>query len=268
MKGTDPEPSAWSPLRWWGTIVFVTAAQAGVILWLSERKLIVPRRPDVSSAFQLFPGPPPDSGMAEWLNIDDPTVLARPDSRGFSGPAWMIAPTLRHESRDWTEPHRWLNLPVAGLGASFAEFVRTNFVGPLSLADKPAPRLSEVAFSPVPLPMQSTFRIEGALARRELLTPLEVPSVPHSDILTNTVVRLEVGAAGFTFSSVVLSSSGSKAADRFALDLARSARFKPVPRAGPASPGNPVHLTAGEIIFQWHTLEMPSTNGPAAKPPP
>ena len=74
---------------------------------------------------------------------------------------------------------------------------------------------------------------------------------------------------GFTFSPpVVLSSSGSKTADQRALDLAKAARFKPVARPGPASPGRPPALTWGKLIFQWHTVELSATNSPAAKSPP
>src|SRR6185369_16911410 len=126
---------------------------------------------------------------AELLNIDDPTLFAMPDPRGFSGPAWMRVPTLGHQSRDWTEPERWLTLRVAGLGGAFAELVRTNVVGPRLLADKPAPRLSEVAPSPVPMRRKSTFRITGDLARRDLLAPLEVSSIANTNILTNTVIQ-------------------------------------------------------------------------------
>src|SRR5205814_1308130 len=211
----------------------------------------------------------PGSALAELLNIEDPTLFALPDPRGFSGPAWMSAPALRHQSRDWTEPRRWLSLPMAGMGAAFSEFVRTNVVSPRLLADKPAPRLGQVTAAPVPLREKSTFRIEGDLAGRELVAPLEVPSIPHTDILKNTVVQLGVSPLGFTFSPpVVLSSSGSKTADQRALDLAKAARFKPVARAGPATPGSPSALTWGKLIFQWHTVELSATNSPSAKSPP
>ena len=157
---------------------------------------------------------------------------------------------------------------MAELGATFAQFVRTNVVGPGLLADKPAPRLSEVGFSPVPMPATSTFRIEGDLAKRELLTPLEVLSIPHTNILTNTVVQVCFDRLGFVFSPVQLSGSGSETADERALDLAKSMRFKPVAGTDRALPRNALELTWGTIIFRWTTLEMPSSNSPAARPPP
>jgi len=269
MTANGPDPWAWSRFRWWATISLVMAGQVGVIFLFSERQPARPRRPDFTSSFNLVTDAPSGSAMAELLNIEDPTLFALPDPRGFSGPAWMSAPAMRHQSRDWTEPQRWLSLPVATLGAAFSEFVRTNIVGPRLFADKPAPRLSQMAAAPVPLREKSSFRIEGDLAGRELVAPLEIPSIPHTDILKNTVVQVGVSPLGFTFSPpVVLSSSGSKTADQRALDLAKSARFKPVPRTGPASASGPPALTWGKFIFQWHTVELSATNSPAAQSPP
>ncbi len=268
MNAPASAPLPWSRGRWWGAVFLVTVAQTGLIFWLSERKPIVPRRPDSTTTVQLVAEAPPGRAIAELLNIDDPTLVALPDPRGFSGPAWITAPPLEHQRRDWTEPARSLALPVAELGATFAQFVRTNVVGPGLLADKPAPRLSEVGFSPVPMPATSTFRIEGDLAKRELLTPLEVLSISHTNILTTTVVQVCVDRLGFVFSPVQLSGSGSKTADERALDLAKSMRFKPVAGTNPALPRNPLELTWGTIIFRWITLEMPASNSPAARPPP
>ena len=116
--------------------------------------------------------------------------------------------------------------------------------------------------------MKSTFRIEGDLARRELATPLEIPSFPHGDILTNTVVQVCVGQAGLVFSPVPLSSSGSRTADQTALDLVKAIRFTPVAPSDSSSSSDRTALTWGKIIFQWHTLELAATNGPAVRPPP
>jgi len=125
-----------------------------------------------------------------------------------------------------------------------------------------------VSLSPVPLRGSSLFRIEGDLAGRELLGPLQVPSMINMEILTNTVVQVGVNVAGFPFSVVPLSSSGSKTADQRAIELAKTARFKPLSRSGPTALATPWALTWGKIIFQWHTVEVPATDGPDAKPQP
>jgi len=268
MNAPASMPLAWSRGRWWGLVLLVTVAQVAAISWLSERKILVSRRPDSPTTFHLIADAPPDSAIAQWLNLEDPTLFALPDPRGFSGPAWMTAPTPSHQSRDWTEPQRWLSMPLAELGATLAECVRTNAVGPRLLPDKPAPRLSQVVLSPVPLRAKSAFRIEGDLAGRELLTPLEVPSIAHTDILASTVLEVGVSPSGLVFSAVVLGGSGSKTADQTALDLARTVRFKPLARTGPSSGRDRTALTWGRIIFQWHTAEMPASNRPATGPPP
>jgi hypothetical protein len=65
---------------------------------------------------------------------------------------------------------------------------------------------------------------------------------------------------GQVFSPVLMPpGSGSKSADQLALDIARSARFAPLPRDAGA-------FTIGALVFEWHTVPLPDTNAPAAKP--
>jgi len=269
MNPPGSDSLSWSRGRWWVAVLFVTVVQAGLIFGLSDRKPIVPRPPGFFTTFHLVAEAPSGSAIGEWLSLEDPTLLALPDPRGFSGSAWMIAPRLRHQSQDWTEPPRWLGLPVAGLGVTFAEFIRTNSLGPRLLADKPPPSLSEVALSPLALPATSTIRLEGDLAGREVLTSLEVPPISHTDILTDTVVQVVVDPRGFVFSPpVVIGASGSKTADQLALELVKSIRFKPVAPIRSDAARDASALTWGRIIFQWRTLELPATNRPAAGLPP
>jgi hypothetical protein len=268
MNASESETSTWSRGRWWGAFLLVMAAQVGLIFSLSDRKPLSSRQPDLTTTFHLVVDAPPGSAIAEWMKIGDPALFALPDPRAFSGLAWMTAPALRHQSVDWTEPPRWLTLSVNELGRAFGEFVRTNAVGPRVLADKPAPQLDKVTALPLPLPARSNFRLEGDLAERVLLAPLELPSVSHTEILTDTVVQVCVGPLGVPFSPVPLSSSGSPEADRQALELVKSVRFRPLATGNSTSPRSQAAFTWGKIIFQWHTLEKPATNAPAVGPPP
>ena len=267
MNGSESETLTWSRGRWWGAFLLVMAAQVGLIFSVSDRKPLLSRQADLATTFQLVVEAPPGSAIAEWLTIEDPVLFALPDARAFSGLAWMTAPELRHQSVDWTEPPRWLNLSVNELGRAFVEFVRTNVVGPRVLADKPAAQLDKVTAPTLPLPASSSFRIEGDLATRELLAPLELRPIPHTEILTDTVIRVCVSPLGVPFSPVPLSKSGSPEADRQALELVKSVRFKPLAIGNSTSPRSQAAFTWGKIIFQWHTVEMPATNAPA-KPPP
>jgi TonB family protein len=114
----------------------------------------------------------------------------------------------------------------------------TKFIAPVALVE---PALAQT----------STMRIEGGLARRRLLTPISLQSWPYADVLAPSVVQALVDAKGSVVSVVLLSSSGSEAANQRALELARAARFAP-------SPG----LTIGRLVFNWHTVAPPATNAP------
>ena len=265
MSASESEMLSWSRGRWWGAFLLVMVAQVGLIFSLSDRKVLSSRQADLITTFQLVADAPPGSAIGEWLKIEDPVLFALPDARAFSGLAWMTTPELRHESVDWTEPPRWLTLSVNELGWAFAEFVRTNVVRPRVLADKPAPQLDKVTVPPLPLPAKSSFRLEGDLTERELVVPVELPSVPHNEILTETVVQVCVSPFGVPFSPVPLGSSGSPDADRQALELVKAVRFKPLATGNVDSPRSQAAFTCGNMIFQWHTVEISATNAPAAK---
>jgi hypothetical protein len=241
------------------------AVQVILLIWLSERKQITPRKPESATPFYAVTDAAPDSPVAVLLNLGDPTLFALPHEHGFSGTAWLNVGPLQYRSSDWTEPPRWLTQSEERLGGMFEAFLRTNVAGHRSLAARPLVRPENVPVSPLPIRSRSTCRIEGDLAKRELLTPLDVRSIPHTDILTNTVVQVVVTARGLVFSPVVLSGSGSRIADQHALDLARSARFKPLDGAPSQSPAA---QTWGRIIFEWQTLELSGTNSPAVQSSP
>ena len=113
----------------------------------------------------------------------------------------------------------------------------------------------------------STFHIEGNLAQRRLLTTFNLPSWPSPDILTNSVVQLLVDARGLPLSASLLSRSGSKNADQFALDQANAARFASVVQTGPNRSTNVMDgVTLGEVVFEWHTSSSANTNGVPASP--
>ena len=264
MSASDSEPLSWSQGRWWGAFSLVMAAQVGLIFSLSNRTPLSLRQPDLTTTFHLAIDAPPGGAIAEWSQIEDPALFALPDPRAFSGLAWMTAPALRHVSVDWTEPPRWLTLSVNELGRAFAEFVQTNVAGHRVLADKPLAQLDKVPVQPLPVAARSKFRLEGDLAKRELLAPPDLPSLPHAEILKDTVIQVSVGPLGIPFSPVPLSSSGSPEADRHALEFVRSVRFRPLAGGNSTSLRHQAAFTWGNIIFQWHTLEMPATNAPAA----
>lgn len=259
---TAPEDASvrresWSRLRWGCYVLLAFAAHVGLIFIFGSRKPVTPRAVVNAPRFQLA------SRHNEMLALADPTLFALPHARGFAAAAWEQLPRIEFVPFRWTEPPQVLALPSAHLGSAFIHFAETNVVPPpvLETLPPPQPSFGTTSGRLTSLRQYSRLMRGGDLAQRDWLTPpAPLPSWPANDLLTNSVVRVVVDAEGRVFSAVLLPpGSGSKPADQSALDLARAARFSPLPE-NHASP------TLGFLIFEWHTAPLPETNTPAAKP--
>jgi len=266
MNSATLEPVRWTRRRWLYAVAAVFLLQAGLVFLLGPRPQRLPEPPIFRTAIRMLTDPAVQlDSMAGGM--EDPALLALPSLRGFSGPAWLTFPPLEYQPAEWVEPPHWLPLDSNGLSSTFSRFVATNRISPPLIADKPLPPLPryEPNFPNEPLPTQSRLRIEGDLARRPLLAPIEPPSWPHTEMLSNTTIQASVDAAGFTFSAVLLVGGGLKEADAHALKLVSAARFRPLPRVqrGPDGTGP---MSWGRFVFQWHTLPPPATNLSSALP--
>jgi hypothetical protein len=256
----DPRP--WSRRRWWTIILLVFGLHVGLIFALSERKAPAPRPVKVARLHLVAEG-------GELLALGDPTLFALPNLRGFSAPAWLPVPRVEFSPFKWTENPRFLALPVAQLGATFLQFMQTNTFARLELEALPAPELILPELLPqFTPPTRSELRVLGDLAVRRLLNPPELPSWPAADLLTNSVVRAQVDAAGNVHSFTLAGAgSGSKPADQRALELTRLLRFAPASQPPVISPDPVGPLTSGTLIFEWHTVPPPpATNAPPNTP--
>jgi len=260
-------PAPWPRHRWWLLIALVFAAHVGLIFALGERHPIVPR----------VPGPAPELrlaiGSSELLALHDPTLFALPHPKGFAAAAWRQISQAGFPPFRWAEPPRWLALPVEQLGDTLLRFVQTNTFTRIEFETLPAPDLALPAVRLEIAPATpSVARVAGGLAQRRWLNPVELPSWPSADLLTNSLVQVLVDAAGNVVSHTLLRpDSGSKdadqqRADQRALELAKAARFAPLPQSGSASRNPLGQLTRGTLIFEWHTVPPPATNAPPAKP--
>jgi hypothetical protein len=266
MSSESLEPTRWSRRDWAYAVGAAFVLQAGLVFCLARRELAPPERPSFGTAIYL-PANASDAPITDFAGIDDPTLLALPNLRGFSGEAWLKFPTLGYQPMEAPEPTNWLHLEEHTLGATFSQFVASNRAAPRLIVDKPLPPLVryEPNFPNEPAATQSRLRVEGQIANRSLLSPPALPSWPHGEILSNTVVQVAVDPDGMTFSPVLLSHSGLREADVLALNWAGHARFRPLSRetriregAGP--------LTWGKLVFQWHTLPLPQTNSALGTP--
>lgn len=243
--------------RWLLLIALVLVAHLALIFTFGTRKPITPRAVTNVPELELA------DGSGEWLTLNNPTIFALPNRVSFAGPAWMEPPHLKFHWHEWAaEPARWLHLtnrlPAGQLGTTFSEFMQTNRFATFHFELKPPVRFTEPLVPLMPaFAGSSTLRIEGALAKRPLLTPLKLPSWPFDDLIAPSRIQVLVNASGNVISAVLLPPRNpgeipDAAADQRALDLARAARFAPA--SG---------LTVGQLIFDWRTVAPTATNTPA-----
>ena len=248
-----PGDGLWTRGRWLALITLIFAAHVVLLYAFGERNPIIPRTVKHVPRLNLA------DNTREWLALNDPTLFALPHRRDFASVTRQQINAVKQPSFRWTEPPNWLPLPVEQLGAVFNEFMQTNRFAGLELQLKPPVKLSIPGLPMEPVLAQtSTLLIEGDIAQRPLLSPVNVPSLPYNDVIAPSKVQVLVDPAGSVISAVLLPSEypqenagHSDAADRQALELARAARFAPAPG-----------LTLGRLIFNWRTVPMTNTNAP------
>ena len=262
MNGRALERIPWSRRRWLGMVAALVVLQVCFVIFIGEHNRPSPPRPPFSTAVHLVLDDWSRQQLSAQPGVGDPTLFALPSLRGFSGPAWMTFPSPDFRPPDWTNAPHWLSLADSSLGHTFEQYITTNQHPPLRLVNKPLPPpRAEPNFPNEPLPPFSRYRIEGDLAQRPLLKPLELRSWEYTDMLSNTTVQAVVDADGRTLSARLISSSGYAKADAFALKTTTGARFQPRTDSE-GSKG----LTWGGLAFLWHTLPNPVTNLSTAAP--
>ena len=257
LAGPGPHSQPWSSGRWLVLITLVCAVHIALLFMFGARKHSVPRAAADVPTLRLA------ESSDELLALNDPTLFALPHAGDFGTAMWSQAPVVKPPSFRWTEAPRWLPLSADGLMNVFNQFMRTSRVAGFTLQLKPPVRLSTPTQSITPaLAQVSTMRVEGDLTERALLTPMDLPSWPYPDVIAPSQVQVLVDETGHVISAVVLPSDNSlealshyDAADKRALELARTARFARAPR-----------LTLGQMIFTWHSVPPSATNAPAAAP--
>jgi len=263
MISAPAESRRWSRRRWWGIVGLIFGVQLALIFWLGDTSPIRPRPAAPALTLKLA-----GNASAEQLALRDPTLFALPRQQRVSTPAWLTTPRPEPHPFAWPERTNYPLLTIDQPGAAFNQFVQTNAFSPLPPPANPLPELTLPELPPLAISAErSTLQLEGDLARRRLLTPLELRLWQNTDILTNSVVQVVVDAEGRPISVTLLSGSGSKAVDQQALELAGAARFEPLGRTPAGTALTPAaQLGWGRMIFRWRTLPPRLTNGPAAGP--
>jgi hypothetical protein len=248
-------------------VAAVLLLQAGLTALLVRPAPRTPARPSFGARLHLIVDADPGRPLAGLPAFVDPGLFSLPSLEGFSGAAWLRYPLLEHAPTERAESPEWLRLRPAALGEEFFQYLATNTLTPPLLVDEPLPPVlrTQGSYPSEPVAFVSRLRIEGDLAQRGWLGPLDLPSWAHSEIVSNTVIRVAADAAGETFSATIVERSGLRAADDYASQVAAQARFRPARSAGRSI--DVTDLTWGTLVFLWHTDPLPATNrAPNANP--
>jgi hypothetical protein len=274
MNSAFVETEVWPRSRWWAAIVLALGLQVGLVIWLGDRSPNTPRSPAHAPVVFLA-----ENALARRPALTDPLLFSSANPHGFSGAVWMNTPKLEYQGYDWTSPPAFLTLQAHELTSVFSSFLKTNSSPAFAIVDSPEPQpMSPRVFLPGTGPPQSRLLVQGDLERRKMVMQVSLPSWPHTDILSNSVVEVVVDLDGNTVSANLLSSCGLKKADndpdkenpdkvpdKYALNVARSLQFQSIRRPGPA-PTPVAALTWGKLVFEWQTVASPATNLPTQKP--
>jgi hypothetical protein len=247
----------------WIAVALVFALQIGVLFWLGNPPPIQHVFTTAAPKFSLV-----TNRWNELLALQDPTLFVLPHRNNFSGAAWLNIPSHDFQPTNSSEPTLPLPLSPEQLGFTFTAFMQTN--PPPSIQMGLAAGLGFMDQLPLPpmpsLVSTSTVRVEGDLAKRRLLEPLQLPPQSSPDVLTYTEVQLFVDALGNVFSPVIIESSGNRDVDAAVLtNFAKNARFEPVKGTARGTAASEA-MTFGKLIFEWQTVPPAQTNAPASNP--
>jgi hypothetical protein len=262
MTSEQAQEAPWPRRRWWVLIAGVFATQIALIFWLGRPQRVRAPRADFAPVLQL--ASPTSPGL---LAFADPTLFALPHQEGFSGRAWLTITEPDLHPFWWDEAPSYLALDPASLGGAFRNYMSTNQPGNLPEMTQPEFKFKIPEVLPsTPLVTESTLRLSGELAGRRLLVAPELRPWTNSEILSNSVVQVLVGADGRPISATLLRPPGSAVtdADRYALRSATKVRFESINGADPLNPL--AALALGQMIFEWQTVPQPSTNNPPDVP--
>lgn len=203
--------------------------------------------------FELLSGSQSEELFREIPSLSDPMLFALVTEHGFSGPVWKQSARFSYALPDWNEPPRWLVPSSGDWGSALGRMLAAERARRRELYLAPAPLDPPAVGPPTDYDWRSTVELSGELVQRRLVSEIQLPSIAHSEILSNSVVRVAVNESGTTLSAVLISSSGSKLADDEAMKFAREAKFEPVTGAAGGGAGK---LSFGQMIFEWLTLPL------------
>ncbi len=250
----------------------LTIIQAVLLHWGTKQIIEIRPTPASNTQYSLVLGESNSSWVLAQLGLESPTVFALPSPEGFSGEAWLRYRTPTTKPQPIQDSPSWLEMETNSFGSLFRGFVNQQTPPPMRVADLQVVWRDNFPSDPIP-ERHSDLYLEGDLTSRQLLSPVRLPAWPHTDVAAESHVQVLVDSDGRVLSAVLLESQGRlassslalssrvPAADAFALDFARAARFSPLPPDRPrAVTETDTRLCSGRLIFQWTTIPLVNTN--------
>lgn len=235
----------WPRARWVAVVLALVALQAALLVFtprpIPGAQEKYPHEPAVR--FARFNAP------SEWLGLQNNSLFASANPRGFSGPAWIIETPRVYVAPDLLPAPAFLAFSDVTPQRETAAPTFAALPHARSLPDPTSPSITWAPAEP-----KSRLDVEGFGGRR-VVSPAELPVQYATDALRSTVLKALVDSDGTIFSCRVVESSGSKIADNAALDLARKMRFS---RSNVDD--RPDSLSSGKLIFKWYALDASATN--------
>jgi hypothetical protein len=243
----------WSPRQFFLLIILAFVAHAALIFIFGTTKSVVPLTAKNVPQLQLA------DNANELIALENPSLFALPNPKDFASVIWEKIPVVAQPSFRWTETPPWLPLAAENLDATFLKFMQTNLFAGLESDLKPQPHLTEFFSTQSGQTQISQLKIIGGLAQRKLLNEIQLPSLPHNDVIAPSRVQILADATGNVLSAILLppenpldAANHYDLADQRALQLARTLQFAPSK-----------NVALGELIFIWQTIPVNPTNSTA-----
>ena len=253
-------------------IGILTALQAALLHWGTQQITEIRPAPTTQQKLSMVLADTDANGLLDRLGLGSPTLFALPSPEGFSGEAWLRYRTPTAKPQPIEDVPSWFEMETNSFGSLFRGFVNRQTPAPMRVADLQVTWRDNFPIEPLPDRHSSLF-LEGDLSKRQLLSNPRLPSWPHTDVAAESYVQVLVDSEGRVLSAVLLESQGRlsssslapssrlPAADAFALDVARSARFEPLLADKPRGViDHDPRLSSGRMIFQWATIPIVNTN--------
>ncbi len=196
------------------------------------------------------------------IALENPTLFALPNQRDFSSVSWSKVPIVNEPSFQWNESPRWLAPETNNPEATFGEFASAPARLKFAEAAKPP---STVTGTPAKMggamPVRSSLKILGDLARRGLISTVDLALLPYDNVIPASQIQVLVDPAGQIVSAVLLPPTDTTEgmdrfamADQLALEIARQLRFAPASQ-----------LSVGEIDFCWQAMPVRLNQSPSGR---